>query len=292
MENEMNIIIKIIKKLKIYTYYTDYLSRISFIQYVYKNCRNLIYFIRIIISRNVPLVVYSDQKTSSESLKYSLIDYRITPLFKFHYIDEFNTKVQQNLNGLTVRSFSRIWFYKHYIRKRKKIRVITLLRNSIERNISKFFHSFEFYSNNKSIKSYSFLEQYDLFLKNVLDIDGISYFDKEFERVLDIDVYKHSFNREKGFQIYKIDNIELLILKSELDNQIKENVIKDFLNLKNFKIRNMNMARNKYYAKNYAIFKKNIKFSVRLLYYFLNSRYMIHFYTKNERIDLYNKYRE
>lgn len=282
-------VLKIIKKTRMYSVYNKYLRSIKYVNYVYKNCINIIYFLRIVMVKNI-IIIYSDQKTSSETIKHSILKYYNKPIFKFHYINEFNRKAQRDINGFRLRNFNNIWMYKRMINGKRKMRIITLLRNPIERNISKFFFSFDFYSNGKKPCELSFSKQLDLFMNNLSNIDGMYYFNNEIEKVLGIDVYKHYFNKQYGYLIIKKDNIQLLILKSEIDDYVKELVLKRFLSLDKLKLKNENMAKDKHYSKEYVIFKERVKLSNRLLLKYVNSKYMKHFYTKRERINLFNKY--
>ncbi|MCB9222395.1 MAG: hypothetical protein H6615_11275 [Ignavibacteria bacterium] len=98
------------------------------------------------------------------------------------------------------------------------------------------------------------------------------------------ELYKHYKNNKVSIKIITLirepiakNNVELLVMKHDLNNTIKENIISKFINLKTFKITNSNEGNNKEYFKEYSDFKK-ISLPTSYLNYMLNSKYSKHFY--------------
>lgn len=248
-----------------------------------KYFNNFVYPIQI-LKKNA-ILIYTMEKTSSTSLFYSLKSLGFNNLYRYHYFNPSNRNkyvlnhlhfVQEcNPKWKWNRFYYGYWIYKNIILKEKPLKVITLIRNPFNRSMSKFFHSYPIY-NQFNLSNYSLTEVYDIFFKSTIFNDTINYFDNELKQTLQIDVYDYRFCKELGYRIIKKNNIELLILKCELNNKEKERIIKQFLNLKSFKIDDYNI--NKNINNVYDLFKKNIKFPKEIKEKVLQSKYYTHFY--------------
>ena len=79
-------------------------------------------------------------------------------------------------------------------------------------------------------------------------------------------------------------------MRIELDDSKKEHLIKGFLNLESFKLMNSNVGDNKEYGDLYSQFKKSFKPSSDYVNKLLDSRYVKHFYSNYEIIELKRKW--
>jgi len=73
------------------------------------------------------------------------------------------------------------------------------------------------------------------------------------------------------------DNVDLLILKLETSDSVKENAIADFLGLKEFKLVRTNVGENKNYRVMYKEFKQNLKLPLSYIEKMCISKYFNHF---------------
>lgn len=106
--------------------------------------------------------------------------------------------------------------------------------------------------------------------------------------MLGIDIFEHDFPKDKGFKIINKANIDLLIIKIELENDIKESIIKDFLQLDEFELINSNVSSEKNYHELYTSFKNIIRLDADYINLFYNSKMANHFYSINE-LSLFKK---
>lgn len=110
----------------------------------------------------------------------------------------------------------------------------------------------------------------------------LTWFDVEMREALGIDIYHYPFPREKGYTTIQAGNIELLIFKAELAQQIKEQVCADFLGLANFQLVKRNAARTTPYSTTYTRFIQNAPLPSSYVETMCQSKYMQHFYTDEE----------
>ena len=78
-------------------------------------------------------------------------------------------------------------------------------------------------------------------------------------------------------------NIDLLILRCELDDAAKSRAIRDFTGLDNFDTVRSNVTLEKPYAARYAVFKEALCLPVSLLDDIYTPKYARHFFTPDER---------
>lgn len=173
--------------------------------------------------------------------------------------------------------------YEKIIKKRKNIKIITLVREPISRNISDFFQSYKEFTGTKySDANHSIEEIEDFFINNYKHSEPLIWFDTEINQTLDIDVYEYLFPKDIGYLSIIKENIELLIIKVEIDDSIKEKAISEFLGIEDFKLVNSNVAKEKEYGKTYRAFTQNINLPQSYLEILYNSEYMKHFYNDAE----------
>lgn len=180
---------------------------------------------------------------------------------------------------LTVKLKNKIWLK---ATKNKKIRVITLVREPVARNISAFFEQKHYITD----KELNVKELTELFWKYANHQAPLIWFDKEIKNLFGIDVYNYKLTDEKFIKI-EDRNIELLVLRLEDLNESRK-IISDFLGRKDFEIVRANISERKEYADKYTKFKNEIEIPNDYLNKMYNTKYMRHFYTKEE----INKFRE
>lgn len=89
--------------------------------------------------------------------------------------------------------------------------------------------------------------------------------------------------RKKGFQIIKKGNVELLLIKTEKLNGCQE-VIGQFIGIKNFKWMNANVGTDKPYKFIYNEVKGTIKIPKQIIeFYYKRNKCMDHFYSLEEK---------
>lgn len=233
----------------------------------------------------VPILVFTMAKVGSLSVYFSLKNrLKRKGIFHIHSLEEIQVKESVKTcfeNGIYPGSKSPVFLINNkIIKKEKRIKVISLFRDPLERNISAFFDAYELYVGNKPEDStLNSDELYDIFQKKFLHYYPVEWYEKQFFEGLGIDVYKSSFNKELGFQVIKKENVEVLLISSHLPDDKKEQLIGEFCSLKSFKLQNRNITSNKVYGSIYKKFKEEIFFEKSYLDSLYKTKYARHFFT-------------
>lgn len=155
----------------------------------------------------------------------------------------------------------------------QSLKVITMTRDPISRNISGFFQNFEKVTGTPFAKaSHSIKDLTRMFLDKYYHDVPLEWFDLEFKKNTGIDVFNYPFD---GHSI--IGNC--LVFRAEITDGGKEIHIRKFLGNNNFKMIRTGMASLATYGKVYSQFVKQVKLPKSYLNRFLGSQYVTHFYS-------------
>jgi len=176
---------------------------------------------------------------------------------------------------------------------RDKIKIITISREPVSRNISSFFEAIKIFmpdfnpnidiiDDNEQQLIYKLIE---VFFKKFHHTYPLTWYDVEFRSTTGINIYELEISKDR---IYSLDNFELLVLRKEDTDELKQELIKEFFQLNNFNLINMNISSQKKYSSIYSSFLQKISFSKDYLDEMYNSKYTKHFYS----VDEIDKFRE
>lgn len=173
---------------------------------------------------------------------------------------------------------------KHIIEAGRKAKYITVVREPLSRNISAFFQNFRHFAGHKpSSKPEDQSEQVRIFLEQYPHERVLTFFDTEYKAMLGVDVYAQEFPFEQGYQRLSFERGELLILRTESDDSVKEKAIADYLNLPEFRLQRANVREEHHTAEAYKAFKESLVLPKDYVERMLESQYCQHFYTSEER---------
>ena len=223
-------------------------------------------------------------KVASSTIYHSIKNQSNLPVFHIHSLDqekilqaELDCKTKgilpdsRNPGGL---------IYQEKIAKQLPIKIITCVREPIARNLSAFFEVFEYYLGTPPTEWKG--NQSDLmavYFKELPHEFPLNWFDEEFIRMTKLNVYDEGFDTKAKFHIYKKDNIEVLLFRTDLEDEKKESLIKDFINISDFKLTAYNVGAQKKYATLYAQFKQQIQLPETYLKQMLETKYTCLLYT-------------
>lgn len=222
------------------------------------------------LEKQIPLLIYQMGKVASVSVYQAILKQYAGVVVRSHFFSE-------NDSDWRVRALYRWVKYEN-----GPLRVISLTREPIERNISAFFQNFKrdtgvpYYRNDYSID-----ELRSIFLKKNDHNVPLTWFQNSVYHNFEIDVYAKPFPRE-GFQQYSKDNIELLVIRSEIDNTIKIEAISKFLGLNDLSIKQKNVGHKKDYARTYDEFLDQVKLPRDYIEMMCESQYYRHFYSSDD----------
>lgn len=172
--------------------------------------------------------------------------------------------------------------FRHINSEKPKVKIITLVREPVSRNISAFFQNFKRDTGKDVLDANLSISQIrNVFLKNYPHEVPLVWFDNNIKKHFKIDVYQYPFPSCGFLQIHK-GNTSLLILRHDLKNQQKEKLISEFTGISNLALSNDNVGSEKRYADLYSDFKES-KLPLSHLYYLASSRYMKHFFRPEMR---------
>lgn len=224
------------------------------------------------ISAHKPIVVFQMGKVASMTIYNSLKEqYPGITLHRHVLTDPDDWQARVLLN--------------HAINEGKPLLIITMMREPIGRNISAFFQNFEAITGIKPADAkYSNNELKDIFFTNKkMDHEPpYTWFDKNIKKHFGLDIFGAPFPKEKGWARFKRGNLEVLLMKAEISDDVKIQLLKEVTGLTNFQLKASNISEDKDYADMYASFKKEIVIPTSYLDQFYNSPKIRYFYTDEE----------
>lgn len=242
-----------------------------------------------------PILIFTMAKVGSSSVYQSLKKQSEIPCFHIHSLSK-----EEELEAIRICKEKGVYpgsrtpvfaLHKHIFEKQKPYKVISLFRNPIERNLSAFFDAFEIHMGMPASS----------FKGNMKDIEEAFYqkldhsyckdwFDVRFKQGIGVDVYEYAFAKAEGHSIIQSNDTDILLLKNTLDDKLKSKLVGDFCGVDHFKLTNVNITDAKKEASLYSEFKSYIRFPKSYLDSQLESKYVNHFFTKEEKEALYEKW--
>jgi len=193
---------------------------------------------------------------------------------------------------------------------KKKLSVITIVRDPIAVIVSSFFERHELFSidklsirkdKNKPKRAISLKQLQDKFLDHIFNYNSIpekidfigraryfylqfplTFIKDELGRTCDINIYNIPLNKKDLYYIYDCNKYKILLLKYENMFSHLETTINKFLNIKDFKLLDVKSARGSHLYYHYNDFVKSLVISEEILEYYYSSEYMRHFYSRKE----------
>ena len=211
-----------------------------------------------------PILVYQMGKVGSESLFESIKTLRNKySIYYIHWFSDDGIKRKKEHTDIINNPVATLHLNRCYLLKTKyqhltdiKWRIITLVREPIGQQLSALLQNIKYHKPHlidkfgkikldETLKSFvNKMESY-----NINTGFSVTWFDLEFKKALNIDIYKYPFDKGQGYQIIKKNNLEILIIKVEKLNSCFQDAISTLLG-DEFKsqIINANITEKKEYA--------------------------------------------
>ena len=234
-----------------------------------KNLRKNVkrFFLTKRLHKATPVFIFQMGKVASSSIHHSLNEQYPGAVAHAHHIGSDNWASEVFYD----------WF-----KSGKPLKIISPIRDPIGRNISGFFQLLDDYTGvpfkDSNLTTDELLE---LFINKYTHDRPLKWFDDNIKKYFGIDVYTSPFP-ENGVATYSLNNVSLLIFRIDLDDQLKEKAIREFLDFESFKLENRNISTDKEYYDSYKTFTNTIKLPDDYLSNMKNSQYFNHFYTDDE----------
>ena len=222
-----------------------------------------------------------------------------------HYLDPKKLATQR-LSG------SARWASKYLIRKRKPVKIITLVRRPLENMLSTFARTD--YGDKAAHQGESTPQDEPCprqlsedFRRNYLETDRylrpLEWFTSEFQSALGINIYEHSFDKQNGYCRLQEKPYDVLIMRTELPDQQKAQLIADFVGIPSVEmvdpaVAPVNRGRlpagkpgdKTHYAAKYKALKQNLVIPHNYLEAIVDSPHVQHFFTQEERDEMHAKF--
>lgn len=269
--------------------------------------RALSLYVNYFLLRRTPTLVYSVERSGSVSLLHSLQSRGVFAIGA-HYLSPESLS-QKHYSG------SAGWACKHIISKHKPAKVISMVRSPIENMLSTFAREHYGQQSSEHGGTASRLttdELSDEFFRTYLQsgdyLHPLQWFETEFQRALGIDVYQHPFDQQRRFAQFRDQGYDTLILGTELKDEHKSKLVADFVGIPQLPISNAAVAaqtsasrkrhqlppgrpgNQTHYAEEYQRLKQHVVIPEKYLVRILDSRYMRHFFSEQEREAIRSKY--
>lgn len=222
------------------------------------------------------LLVYTMGKVASTTVSESLLEsgvicYDVHTLKKEtilrnlqHYIDQ--NQIPSNHYGRSIDIYQRF-------QKRKKVAIITLVRDCLSYNISKVFQ-------NLPRGSYT-LGQIRKQIQDSPPNSAEKWLEHELKATTGIDVFAYPFDKDANFTSFTQDRYRVLVMRYDLPDKQKVELISDFV-AKPVKLTTKNDSSRKWYAALYSDFKQHGSLRKAYVDACFDSAYMRHFYSEAE----------
>lgn len=240
-----------------------------------------------------PIIVYQPSKVGSSTVTSSLVKAGVN-VTHTHSIN--SSWYPEWMMGYKVSQTEEIELGIEILRSLKNVKIITLIREPIGRDISQFFQAFTHDVIMKTKHNVpDILKGLNSFIDDCSSFGELGYefewFNNEIKEVFGVDVYKHNFDKEKGYQVIKEKNVEILIIKMEKLNQCEE-IISQFVGIDQLKLEVRNAGKDKPYYFTYKNAKEQIKIPGQVIdRYYKNNPAMSHFYTEKEKNDFLRQWK-
>lgn len=239
------------------------------------------------LKKGAPIFVCQMGKVGSRSIVESLEKNYPGVVLHGHLISRMDWRAQNTLD---------------WVNEGHPLKIISPVRDPISRNVSAFFHFIEGRIGHASDQSgLPVNELVDNFInssypnetddnKKMMEHElPLEWFDNNIKKYFNIDVYSSPFP-ESGFITFSHANTELLVFRIDMNNESKEALIQDFLELPSFTLKNTNIGDSKGYSEKYKEFKNKAELPEHYLNKMCESKYFKHFYTAQEISSIRNRW--
>lgn len=191
-------------------------------------------------------------KVGSTSVYDSLLENASQPVFQIH---RFRLVPGTYVSRGAIRTALRkIWArFLLFLIKRKDLRILSMTRDPVKRNVSDFFQTLDHFMSVNGIdrNDVKASDLKSVFLGQYPHFSCIYWFDEQIKKVFGIDVIRNDS------EVYRAGKISLMIVRMEDLNQSQEK-ISSFFGIPNIQVRGSNVGGNKWYSSLYSDFKKEI----------------------------------
>lgn len=218
------------------------------------------------------VVIYSLGKAGTSSI-YEVLRYlKNVDARHVHYLSELPDEINQwrvleKIRAVEVKK----WF------KDGDTTIISLVRDPFSRSVSSVIQNYELYHKKNDFSN--------AIVENARTI-SLNWWDEEFLKSMNWDVYKYPFDKNKGYTQYSLGNgNNLIIIKSTHISSVGFHVLSKALKI-DLREKRVNGSSNKYAAIKHKEVIEEFKFKKSDFDFITESKFMKHFYSDDEMLEL------
>jgi hypothetical protein len=228
------------------------------------------------ILKKTPVIIFAPGRVGSMALHKNLRD---TGVFAFKV--EF---FEDDPRG------SASFIVNHIFKKKRPAKIITIVRDPLSMMATYFFSKVakgHLPEAHKAWVAGDTTKLNDLFIRDVLTSDRLEkhlyWYERDFKAATGIDIFAHPFSTEARTGVIDHHTYPTLILRTEMDDDVKGDAVANFLRLESLTITRENVRENRADAEHYKAFKEQIKIPTDLLTTIYTSPLAKHFLNDSER---------
>lgn len=228
-----------------------------------------------------------------------------TPVYHSHYISSYEKvteRARQDLENpnLALADIERIDRVVRenlltQLKNNRPIKIISLVRDPVARNVSTFFFAFP-----QFVPDWKEKEAQNLLPANTLNTifeskrqfiqTAFNWFDEQIKDTLELDVYAAPFDTARGWQVYKKGQVELLLLRMEDLHRTGEEALRKVLHLPHLKMVKVNTGEER---EAYELYRRFLKHPISQEYLEMTyaTKLARHFYTEAETEQFIQRWR-
>lgn len=240
-----------------------------------------------------PALIYTMSKVASTAVSEALRSIEGLGVYQVHILSSETIRdVRELLRERGIQGFEKgidrheyicRVFQEEFIEPGRPMRVVSLVREPIARNISFYFQVLDqLWQTERAHEKVSLDQLLEEFHERFPHERSLDWFDEELKTVLGIDVYTHPFPRDKGFVRIDSGPYEVLIMRHDLDDRLKEKLLAELFDVPRVSLSPRNVGAEKAYGKVYSEFLRRLTFSEDYADQMLDSKYARHFYGAEE----------
>jgi hypothetical protein len=247
-----------------------------------------------------PILVFQMGKVASSSIFATVKKANLgLPVFHIHFLNPQSIRLADETLRRTFGSHVSVnrwalyesrYVRKHFLRKRNgTLKIISLVRDPVSRNLSSFFANLDMYIPDCAAR----------FERRAIDVEEIrerylndfhehsyplEWFDREVQSTFGIDVFSQDdlLARERTAFLYRRDHVDLLVLRVEDLDTVAVPALQKFLGLRSVTLEKANEARHKDYDDVYRMVKDRFWLPGDYLERMYTSKLATRFYTESE----------
>ncbi|WP_104038309.1 putative capsular polysaccharide synthesis family protein [Vibrio jasicida] len=252
---------------------------------------------QILKSQEKPILIYQMGKVGSSALEKSIPNslhlHDLMSIEAGKQISPVRAQLHKPVTNLVKRTLKRAVMC-NMLKRKEQVRIISLVREPVGRNVSMFFQSLPFWMADKYLKDDSAVRSerpqllHEAFEEHVNHQYPLEWFDNEIKALTGIDVFVQPFDHQLGYQTYQNRNFSLMVVRIDKLDQSQQ-AISEFLQ-QDVEVVHENQADNKWYSPLIKEFKSSYQPKPEFVEEMLSSKLTQHFFTTPEIETLKKKY--